>query len=131
MIKDCLANKKNVIVPITDKKNKRLILSKLEKWDDLSPGVYNILEPRKEKIKEASIDEIDLIIVPGVGFDEKGNRIGHGIGFYDKLLKDSKSKFIGLAFEFQVIKNIPIEKHDIKMDKIVTEKRIIICKKTK
>lgn len=131
MIKDSIKNRKNVVVPVTDKKNKKLILSKLESWDELIPGAYNILEPKKEKIKEISIKDIDLIIVPGVGFDEKGNRIGHGVGYYDNLLKNSKSKFIGLAFEFQVIKNIPIEEHDIKMDKIVTEERIIICKKSK
>ena len=131
MIKDCITNKKNVVVPITDIKNKKLIISKLESWDDLSLGAYNILEPKKEKIKEISIDELDLIIAPGVGFDEKGNRIGHGKGCYDNLLKNSKASIIGLSFEFQIIKNIPIEKHDIPIDKIVTEKRIIVCKKSK
>ena len=131
MIKDSITNKKNVAVPVTDKKNKKLILSKLESWDDLSLGAYNILEPKKEKIKEISIDEIDLIIVPGVGFDESGHRIGHGKGYYDNLLKNSKSPTIGLAFEFQVIKNIPSEKHDIPIDKIVTEERIIVSEKAK
>lgn len=129
MIKDCIANKKIVVVPFTDKKNKKLILSKLESWDNLSVGAYNILEPKKEKIKEIPIGGIDLIIVPGVGFDESGHRIGHGKGYYDNLLKNAKSKIIGLAFDFQVIKNIPIEKHDIPVDKIVTEKRTIACKK--
>ncbi len=51
MIKDCIANKKNVVVPIVDKKNKKLILSKLGSWDDLRPGAYNILEPKKRKNK--------------------------------------------------------------------------------
>ena len=131
MIKDSIKNKKNVVVPITDKKNKILILSKLESWDELVNGAYNILEPKIEKIKEISIDNLDLIIVPGIGFDENGNRIGHGKGYYDNLLRKSISQTIGLAFEFQIIKNIPIEKHDIPLDKIVTEKRIIICKKSK
>jgi len=131
MIKFCISNKKNVVVPIADKKNNKLILSKLENWDDLSIGSYNILEPKKEKMKEISVDEIDLIIVPGVGFDEKGHRIGHGKGYYDSLLKNVKSPTIGLAFEFQIIKNIPFEKHDVPVDKIVTEKRIIFCKKSR
>jgi 5-formyltetrahydrofolate cyclo-ligase len=131
MIKDCIKNKKNVVVPVTDKKNKKLILSKLENWDDLSLGAYNILKPKKEKIKEISIDDLDLIIVPGVGFDESGHRIGHGKGYYDNLLKNSVSQILGLAFEFQIIKYIPIEKHDITIDKIITEKRIITCKKSK
>jgi len=131
MIKDCITNNKNVVVPIVDKKNKKLIISKLESWDDLSLGAYNILEPKKEKIKEISIDELELIIVPGVGYDEQGHRIGHGKGYYDNLLKNSKALTIGLAFEFQIIKKIPIEKHDITIDKIVSEKRIIVSKKSK
>jgi len=128
MIKESITNKKNVIVPLTDKKNKILILSKLDSWDDLSIGAYNIFEPKKEKIKEISVDELDLIIVPGVGFDQHGHRIGHGKGYYDNLLKNSDIRTIGLAFEFQIIKKIPIEKHDIPIDKIVTEKRLIDCK---
>ena len=81
------------------------------------------------QIKKISIDEVDLIIVPGVGFDSCGNRIGHGKGYYDKLLKNSKASTIGLAFEFQVIEKIPSEKHDVSIDMIVTEKRILRCKK--
>jgi 5-formyltetrahydrofolate cyclo-ligase len=131
MIKDGISNKKNIVVPVTDKKNKTIILSKLESFYDLSPGAYNILEPKKEKIKEIPIDELDLIIVPGVGFDVQGHRIGHGKGYYDNLLKNSKAPKIGLSFEFQIVKNVPIEKHDIHMDKIVTEKRIIVCKKSR
>lgn len=128
MIKDIIKNKKNVVVPVTDKKNKILILSQLKNWNDLEPGEYNILEPKKEKIKEISVDKIDLIIVPGVGFDHHGHRIGHGKGYYDNLLKNCIVPTIGLAFEFQIIKNIPIERHDENIDKIVTEKRLIDCK---
>jgi len=127
MIKECIKYK-NIIVPISDKKNRSLILSKLGYWNDLKPGSYGILEPRKDRIIPASVDEIDLIIVPGVVFDENGHRIGHGMGYYDRLLNDSKKVVhIGLAFEFQIIKSIPFEKHDLPVDKIVTEKRIINC----
>lgn len=130
MIKECISNKKNVIVPISDKENRRLILSELENWDDLELGSYDILEPRKDKIKEISIDKVDLIIVPGVGFDESGRRIGHGKGYYDNLLRNSKNALhIGLAFEFQIVKKIPTEAHDISVHKIVTEKRVLDCKK--
>ena len=90
MIKELLKNKKNIVVPIADKKNRSLTLSKLDNWDDLEIGTYNILEPKLERIKKISLDSIDLIIVPGIGFDKKGNRIGHGKGYYDKLLKNSK-----------------------------------------
>jgi 5-formyltetrahydrofolate cyclo-ligase len=127
MIIQSISNKKNVIVPISDKKKKKLILSKLKNWDDLSIGSYGILEPKKEKIKKVSINKIDLIIVPGVGFDIKGNRIGHGKGYYDILLLNSKVLRIGLAFELQIVKKIPVESYDIAVNKIVTEKKVINC----
>jgi len=128
MIKECLKNKKNVIVPITDVDNRKLILSKLENWKELIKGAYNILEPKEEKIKEVSIFDIDLIIVPGVGFDEQGCRIGHGVGYYDGLLKDAtNSLHVGLAFEKLIVEQVPIESHDMPVDKIVTEERMINC----
>ena len=131
MIKESMALGKNVIVPVSDKKYRKLILSKLENWDDLKLGSYGILEPVGNKIKEISLEENDLIIVPGVGFDERGNRIGHGKGYYDDLLSKSKAPHIGLAFESQIVKEIPTEEHDMPVDKIITEKRVIDCKQSR
>ncbi len=129
MIKEQLQNKKTIVVPIADIKKRCLILSKLENWNDLAVGAYNILEPKKERIIEVNIESIGLIIIPGVGFDIKGRRIGHGKGYYDNLLNNSKRALhIGLSFEFQIVNLIPTENHDIPVDKIVTEKRIIDCK---
>ncbi len=130
MIKECLSIGKEVVVPFSDKENRRLILSKLDGWDELKQGSYGILESVKENIKKIDIDKIDIIIFPGVGFDEEGRRIGHGKGYYDALLKKSVNALhIGLAFEIQIVKKVPIESHDIPVDKIITEKRIIDCKK--
>jgi len=132
MIKKSMSTGKNIVVPFSDKEKRRLILSKLNNWGELELGSYGILEPRKEQIKETYIDEVDLVVVPGVGFDENGRRIGHGKGYYDDLLKKSKNALhIGLAFEFQIVDRIPTEKHDIPVDKIVTEKRVIDCKKSR
>ncbi len=128
MIKEAMINKK-VIVPISNKKDKSLILSELKNWDDLKLGSYGILEPRKDKINEVSIDEIDLIIVPGIAFDEKGNRIGHGKGYYDRLLQKSNAVKIGIAYELQIVDKVPTEENDIPVDIIITEKRTIKCKK--
>lgn len=128
MIKERMSIGKKIIVPFSDKKNRCLILSELNNWNDLEPGSYGILEPRKHNIEEISIDKINLIIVPGVGFDEQCRRIGHGKGYYDNLLRNSKNaQHIGLAFEFQIVEKIPIEKHDLPVNKIITEKRIIEC----
>ena len=125
MIKRCLGEKE-IVVPISNTKNETLILSKLENWEDLVKGPYGILEPKK--IIEISLNKIDLIIVPGVSFDEKGNRLGHGKGYYDKLLQKTNAKKIGLAFECQIVNQIPTDENDIPVDMIITEKRIINCK---
>lgn len=129
MIKEYLSGGKRVFVPVTDKQNRCLNISRLERWDDLVMGAYGILEPKMESMKEVSIDIIDLVIVPGVAFDESGNRLGHGMGYYDSFLKKSdKVASIGLAFEFQVVDFVPFEKHDMSLDKIITEERVIDCR---
>ena len=132
IIKKYMKNRKKILVPVTDKKRRNLIISEINDWEDLGRGVYNILEPKKENIKKRSLEFIDVIIVPGVAFDVKGNRIGHGKGYYDKLLKKSKNAVhIALSFEKQIIDKIPTKKSDIPVDKIVTEERIIDCKKAR
>ena len=128
MINDSLELGKKVIVPISIIDKRNLLLSRLKKFEDLVVSSYGILEPRPDKIFEVSLDEIDLIIVPGVGFDKSGHRIGHGKGYYDNLLKISKNHLhIGLAFEFQIVNKVPIETHDLPVNRIITEKRIINC----
>jgi 5-formyltetrahydrofolate cyclo-ligase len=95
----------------------------------LEVGAYNILEPRQDTIKEIPIESIDLILVPGVVFDIHGNRIGHGKGYYDRLLNDTQNiPHVGLAFGFQIVDAVPVEGHDLPVDIIVTEERIIECK---
>ena len=127
IIKKTIKSNKEVYVPISDVENKEIIISKLEDWSELSVGAYGILEPNIKN--NFSLDKIDLIIIPGIAFDDKGNRLGHGMGYYDKLLKKKKKLTkIGLAFEFQIIKQIYVQKHDIPVDKIITESRIINCK---
>jgi len=117
--------KKNIIVPVSNPDNCTLTLSHLKSWDELSVGSYKILEPRIEKIRKTKIEDIDLFIIPGVVFDEKGNRLGHGKGYYDRMLKKTNKLKIGLCFEFQIVKNIPTEDNDIPVDMIITEDRII------
>lgn len=128
MIKECMSNKKKVVVPKTDTIGRKLVLSELTSWDDLEYGAYNILEPKKECLKEVSIESIDLMFIPGVVFDIYGNRIGHGMGYYDRLLKNSHTaSHVGVAFELQLVDGIPAEAYDVKVNKIVTEERIITC----
>jgi len=127
MIKEAL-NDKRVVVPISNKEKQTLSLSVLDSWDDLEISSYGILEPKKDKIRKVSIEDINLIVVPGTAFDKYGNRIGHGKGYYDKLLQHSnKALHIGLAFECQIVEKIPTDIHDEPVDMIITEDRIIKC----
>lgn len=120
-----LLNKKKVFVPFLDKKKNEIYISELKKWDDLSSGAYGILEPRKECIIKKKPNEAEISLVPGIAFDEEGYRVGYGGGYYDKLLKKIDGEKIGIAYDFQILKKLPHESHDIKMNKIVTEKRIL------
>jgi 5-formyltetrahydrofolate cyclo-ligase len=92
--------------------------------------MYKILEPRPElrslAEKRVSPGELDLVMVPGVAFDRKGSRMGHGFGYYDKLLQHARddAPLVALAFECQLFPEIPTQAHDIFMDKIITEKAV-------
>ena len=128
MIKESFKEKR-ILVPTSNKKDFSLTISEIKSWDDLETGSYEILEPKKENIKPIDLEKVDLIIVPGVAFDTNGNRLGHGKGYYDRLLKNLNVIKIGLAFEFQIFEKISVNKHDKAVDIIITEKRIIKCKK--
>ena len=129
MIKEALAMGKQVLVPIADLIENRIILSEIKNWDDLVPGSFGILEPLPEVRKIYPYEAVRLAIVPGVAFDLEGHRIGYGFGYYDKFLS-SLTRYqtkIGLAFEFQVVEKLPNEEHDIRVGKVITEDRIIEC----
>ena len=110
-------SKKRIILPCVDGTNLRL--KEYKGYDNLIEGEnFGILEPIGEEFKE--IDAIDLIIVPGVAFDLNNNRMGRGKAYYDKLLKLTCSKKIGICFNFQLLKSVPIDQHDVKMDRIIS-----------
>ena len=91
-------------------------LTKLEK------GEYDIAEPKDTAPIE---QKHDVILVPCVGLDNDGNRIGYGVGFYDKYLEDKNVTKIALAYSKQIVKTIPASANDVKMDWIITEKDVI------
>ncbi len=91
---------------------------------DLALGKYNILEP----LESCELVEPDLLILPGIVWDEHGYRIGYGKGYYDRYVNsrlDAKLTCIGLAYDMQVLSSIPYTLNDVKVDIIVTEKRIV------
>lgn len=120
---------KTVIVPVVDADRASIYFSELSDLNHLQKGHYDILEPLPEKISVSSLTSADVIIVPGVGWDSQGHRLGHGLGFYDRALENvpDESTIVGLAFEWQVLESIPIESHDRSVDLIITETRFITC----
>ena len=102
----------------------------LKKGHPVKKDAYGIKVPIT-KIKLTDIKKIDAVVAPGIGFDRHGNRIGFGKGYFDRFLKKLPKKTVkaALAFSCQIVKKIPAEIHDIKMDIIATEKRIIDCRK--
>jgi len=122
MIRHALTSGKRVILPKV--KGKDLALFEIRDFQkDVSPGAWGIPEP----VASNPIDlaEIDLIVVPGVAFDGRGNRLGYGAGFYDRLLHAFTKAIVALAFENQIVPRIHADPHDVPMEKIVTEKRVI------
>jgi 5-formyltetrahydrofolate cyclo-ligase len=125
-LENALLSGKKIVVPYCV--DGELELFHLENNEELAIGMYKILEPKTElrsvASKKVDVKEIDLIIVPGVAFDRRGGRTGHGKGYYDKLLEHARpdTPLVALAFECQIFDEIPMQDHDVFMDKVVTEK---------
>lgn len=122
---------KTICVPVVsdaEDGSRHIIASVLKDTEsELCKGCFGIMEPKSEYIRLLDPKKIDLVIVPGVVFDEKRNRIGFGAGFYDRFLRNVRNDCVkvGLAYEFQVVDDVPVNDFDIPMDIIITEKRII------
>jgi 5-formyltetrahydrofolate cyclo-ligase len=126
IIQGLLKAGKTVVVPVCIPKTVDLLASEIKGLDELVPGHYGILEPKKEFIRPVDPSTLEVIIVPGLAFDIHGNRIGHGKGYYDRFLMKVPpfAKKVGLAFNFQVMPSVPICHFDVPMDLIITESGI-------
>lgn len=92
----------------------------------LELGSFHIEEPTGNDVVDPS--EIELIVVPAVAYDRKGNRLGRGKGFYDRLLQTTKATKIGVGYGFQLVDEIPVEPHDVGVDIVITDDSTIIIK---
>jgi 5-formyltetrahydrofolate cyclo-ligase len=128
MIKSSLLSGKRVILPKVDKDRYELQLYEIRDFGELVPGYMGIPEPPFQE-RRMSINDADIVIIPGAGFDASGNRIGYGGGYYDRLLSGLKKQtpVIAPAYEEQVVDSIPSEPHDIRVQMIVTDRRVIRC----
>jgi 5-formyltetrahydrofolate cyclo-ligase len=119
---------KQVVVPVTLVKDRDLLpVSISDPERELAPGYCSIPEPivaiREKQL--VSPGTIDLVLLPGSVFDERGGRMGYGGGYYDRFvsLKAPQALRIGLAYELQVVERAPLQEHDELLDLILTEKR--------
>ena len=128
---------KTIVVPYcTEDENgdNKLGLWRLDSFDELVVGKWKILEPPRElwgtPDKELEPEDLDIVMVPGVGFDRGGGRMGNGQGYYDRLLEKVRDDcpLIALCYESQLFDEILVAPHDIFMDKVVTEKDIYLGK---
>ncbi|MCT4589401.1 MAG: 5-formyltetrahydrofolate cyclo-ligase [Carboxylicivirga sp.] len=108
---------KEIYLPVIH--NKDLKIVKYEGEQSMVPDEkYGIPEPTGEEVNDETL--IDLVIVPGVAFDKQNNRMGRGAGYYDRILNRLvHASKIGLAFDIQMVEQVPVEAHDIKMDMVI------------
>lgn len=127
---EALASGKRIVVPyctVDDFGANKLGLWWLQSMEELVVGKWKILEPPRERWgepgKEIDPEELDLVIVPGVGFSRNGGRMGNGQGYYDRLLARVRPDcpLIALCYESQLFDDLIVSPHDVFMDKIVTE----------
>jgi 5-formyltetrahydrofolate cyclo-ligase len=117
-----------VIVPIIVKDDISLRLSYLRDFSVLVPSTFGVPEPIGNEIL-ATGQNVDTIILPMLGFDRTGGRMGYGAGYYDRFLaKNQNVRKIGIAFACQEYDNMPVDENDIPMDYIITEKGIVYTK---
>ena len=128
IIKRCFGYNKIVVLPAYKSNNHTMHLMKIDSFKrSLKPGPRGILQPHETRCKEVPIDCIDIAILPGVALDEKGGRIGSGEGYYDRLIPNlaTTTRKVALAYEDQIVPQIPMESHDRHVDIIITEDRVI------
>lgn len=121
LIEEMLSNGKRVIVPVAQRRTKSLRLSELKDPAELSRrGAFGVREP--SVVRPVRTRELDLVLVPGVAFDRRGHRLGHGYGYFDRLLArmPKTTPTVGLAYRFQLLDRLPIASHDRAVQTVLT-----------
>ncbi len=123
-----LANSKKFNLYLPKVSGKEILPVKVKDLSSLKKGYAGIMEPEGEYI---SPEKIDIVVVPAVAYDLKGHRLGYGKGFYDRFLKNIQALKVGVAYDFQVVNQLPAEEHDIPVDIIITPTKTITTKEEK
>ncbi|MDX2227567.1 MAG: 5-formyltetrahydrofolate cyclo-ligase [Verrucomicrobiae bacterium] len=125
-LRDLLKSKqKTLVLPRVADDGSHLEIFEVHSVSELYPRTLGILEPHPDVCRRATLDEVNLVLVPGLGFDARGYRLGRGKGHYDKMFASVPSAQcvrVGVFFEAQRIGSLPVDIHDVRMDCIVTER---------
>ena len=121
LIHDMLKDGKRVAVPYV--RGRQLKWSELrDPARDLRRGAFGVLEPRPRAVRSVRAQDVDVVVVPGIAFDRRGHRLGHGHGYFDRFLDTLPAGIptIGLCFDFQLVAALPYEPHDHPVDAVLT-----------
>ncbi|MGF9963173.1 5-formyltetrahydrofolate cyclo-ligase [Bacillus rhizoplanae] len=116
---------KAIVVPKCNRETRTMTFRQITNFEQLETVYMNLREPDPSITEEVSVEEIGLLLVPGVAFTRKGERVGYGGGYYDRYLVNYKEKTLSLVFDFQIVSHIPVEPFDKTVQKIITEKETI------
>ena len=122
LLREILRSGRELYLPRTRGQN--LEIARTVSGAKMERGAYGVPEPVTDEL--GSIEEMDLVLAPGVAFDREGNRLGYGKGYFDRLLKDCRCPKVGMAFEMQLVDHVPEHQGDVPMDKVVTEAAIYV-----
>lgn len=124
ILQAALRRHRSVVYPRVS--GEQLDLVRVSSINDFKPGAYGIREPVGDCF--CALNQVNLVITPGVGFDRQGYRLGYGKGFYDRLLHAGgfEGDLVGLAYGFQVMSSLPVEAHDMPVDCVMTEKETLL-----
>lgn len=126
---ELLKENRTIVVPITRFEDRSLQHVLLERLDNLVVNKWQVPEPPEPYNDSVSLNDLDIVLVPMLGGDVHGNRLGYGKGYYDRFLKQVHCPKVGLLFDCCLVDEIPTEDHDVVLDYIVTNKRVIELKR--
>ncbi len=120
LIEQMFHARKRVVVPVVRKDQLRL--SELRDPTELAPGAFGVWEPPRSARRPVSSKDVDLVLVPGLAFDRTGYRLGHGHGYFDRLLSrlPRATPRVGLCFDFQLLDRLPHQPHDQPVHTVVS-----------
>lgn len=125
LLEAALASGKRVAVPRTLVAEHAIALHEVESLDELAPGAFRVPEPDPRVHADVAREDVDVVVVPGVAFDATGHRLGYGRGYFDRFLDGFRGLKVGVTYDALVADALPAEAHDVRMDVLVTERRVI------